>query len=363
MITLLYIISSIIIIIIFLVSLINLLTAPVIKGKSYSGNHQKLVSILIPARNEEKNISDCVSSCLKQTYANKEIIVLDDNSADRTNELLKKFSDKIQIINGADLPDGWLGKNWACYQLSQEANGEYLLFIDADVRLNEKAVESAINEINFSEAGMLSVFPTQIINSFSEWLVVPLMNWLLLGFLPLILVYKSGNKSFAAANGQFILWRKNIYDLIGGHSAVKSKVVEDMEFVRICKSNGTKVKTLLGGDLIYCRMYSNLKEAVNGFSKNFFTGFNVNGFIFLLWISLITFAFLMPFIIWAEPKNSLLLIALIFLSRVFISIKSRQNVFANILLHPVQMMIVFIVGIISVYKTYFRKLEWKQRKI
>lgn len=363
MITIVFIISAVVVSIVFIVSIINFFTAPVIEDKYNLKEESKLVSILIPARNEEHNISDCMKSCLHQTYSNKEIIVLNDNSTDRTYELLQHFSDKIKIINGSDLPEGWLGKNWACHQLSKEASGEYLLFIDADVRLNEKAVASAISEMNVSEIGMSSVFPTQIIQSFSEWLIVPLMNWLLLGFLPLILVHKSNNKSFVAANGQFILWRKNIYQKIGGHNSVKNKPVEDMEFARLCKSNGIKIKTLLGGNFIFCRMYSNLKDAINGFSKNFFPGFNTNGLTFLLFVSLITFASLIPLIVWKNLFYSISLLTLIIFSKIFISIKSKQNVFANLILHPLQMIFVFVVGIISVYKTYSGKLEWKERRI
>lgn len=363
MFTLLEIISVLIISIIFLISFINLISAPRLTLKQNFSMRQELVSILIPARNEEKNITDCINKCLDQSYPNKEIIVLNDNSTDSTKELLQKFSNHIKIIDGAELPEGWLGKNWACHQLSLQAKGKYFLFIDADVRLNEKAVEAAINEINLSETGMLSVFPTQQIKSFSEWLIVPLMNWLLLGLLPLALVYKSKHKSFVAANGQFMLWRKDTYHSIGGHSAVKAKIVEDMEFARLCKLNGIKIKTLLGNELVFCRMYSNLGEAMNGFSKNFFPGFNINSFSFLIFVLLISIASVYPFFAWNNFANSSILLIEVVLSRIFISLISKQNILINIFLHPVQMIFVLVVGFISVYKTHNKKLEWKERKI
>lgn len=361
MITIIYILLFIVVSIIFIVSLINFFSAPVLKVKSTSQNN--LVSILIPARNEEENIQACLDSCLNQTYANKEIIVLNDNSSDRTLEILNSYSDRIKIINGEDLPDGWIGKNWACYQLAQQANGDYLLFIDADVQLNKNAVKSAIEKIVQTNSGLISVFPTQIIKTFSEWLIVPLMNWILLGFLPLILVYKSKNKSFVAANGQFMLWQKEVYQKLGGHSSVRSKSVEDMEFARNCKLNRINIKTLLGGNLIYCRMYSNLKDAINGFAKNFFPGFNTNAVNFLIFISLIALASLIPFFIWDNFIYSFILILMIILSRVFISFLSKQNLLLNIVLHPIQMMSLLLVGIISVYKTSFGKLKWKERKL
>lgn len=361
MITVVYILLLTIVSIIFIVSLVNFFSAPVLEVKSTSQNN--LVSILIPARNEERNIEACLVSCLTQTYANKEFIVLDDNSTDRTLQVLDGYSDRIKIINGKKLPEGWIGKNWACYQLAQYANGDYLLFLDADVRLNNHAIESAIEEVAQTNAGLISVFPTQIIKTFSEWLIVPLMNWILLGFLPLTLVYKSKNKSFVAANGQFMLWRKDVYNKLGGHSSVNDKYVEDMEFARNCKLNGIKIKTLLGGNLIYCRMYSNLKDAINGFAKNFFPGFNTNAINFLFFVSVIASASLIPFFIWDNFTYSVISILMIILSRFFISSISKQDILLNILLHPIQMISLILVGIISVYKTSLGKLEWKERKL
>jgi len=361
MITVVYIISFIVVLIIFVVSLINFFSAPTIKVKSNSQNN--LVSILIPARNEEENIRACLVSCLNQTYLNKEIIVLDDNSTDRTLEIMSNYSDRIKIINGEKLPEGWIGKNWACNQLAQKANGDYLLFIDADVRLNDYAVESAIEEMAQTNSGLISVFPTQIIKTFSEWLIVPLMNWILLGFLPLTMVYYSKHKSFVAANGQFMLWQADAYKKLGGHYSVKDKSVEDMEFARNCKLNGIKIKTLLGGNLIYCRMYSNLKDAINGFAKNFFPGFNTNAINFMIFVFVIASASVIPFFIWDNFVYSFTSILMIILSRFFISFVSKQNVLFNIFLHPIQMISLLLVGIISVYKTSFGKLEWKERKI
>lgn len=363
MIDILLIISAIIILVTFFTSVINLFSAPALKIIPYNHYKNNLVSILIPARNEEKNITECVNRCLNQNYPNKEIVVLDDNSTDNTYSLLTSFGDKIKILKGKELPGGWLGKNWACQQLSEVARGEYLLFIDADVRLETNAVTSAINEMGKSDVVMLSVFPTQIIKTISEWLVVPLMNWLLLSFLPLAFVYKSKHKSFVAANGQFILWNKKSYSEIGGHYSVKDKPVEDMEFARICKSRGFKIKTLLGDDLIECRMYSNLKDAINGFSKNFFPGFNINPVTFLTFTTIISFALLYPIFMINNISYSLPLISMIVLSRIFISIISKQNLLINVLLHPVQMIFVFFIGIISVYKTYTGKLLWKERKL
>jgi glycosyltransferase involved in cell wall biosynthesis len=346
------------------ISIYNLLTAPVLNKESIHSSKQKLVSVLIPARDEEKNIEKCIKGMLEQNYENKEIIVLDDNSTDNTYKLASYFSSSnIKVLIGKELPTDWLGKNWACHQLAQEAKGEYLLFIDADVELTPEVISSAIFELDKSNAALLSIFPTQIIKSFGEHLIVPLMNWLLLTFLPLKLVYASASKSFVAANGQFMLWKKDDYLKIGGHDKVKNKIVEDMELARLAKQNRLKVKTMLGGKLVFCRMYESFYQAYNGFTKNFFAGFLLPPFLFLIIIMFLLIAFLLPFLFLMQPFYSFILVALILITRISVSIVSNQNLFINILIHPAQMLFMFWIGIVSIIKFKTKKIVWKQRKL
>ena len=346
------------------ISIYNLFTAPVLKRQSHHSSEQKLVSVLIPARNEEKNIEKCIKGVVAQDYQNKEIIMIDDNSTDNTFKLASSFStSNVKVLKGNALPPDWLGKNWACHQLSNQANGEYLLFLDADVILTLEVISSAVYEFEKSNAALLSIFPTQIIKSFGEHLIVPLMNWLLLTFLPLKFVYSSSSKAFVAANGQFMLWRKDDYFKIGGHEKVKSKVVEDMELARLAKQNKLKVKTMLGGNLVFCRMYESFNQAYNGFTKNFFAGFLLPPFSFLFIILFLLIAFVVPFLFLMQPVYSFILIAFIFITRISVSIVSNQNLFINVLLHPVQMLFMFWIGIISLIKFKTKKIVWKQRRL
>lgn len=348
------------------ISIYNLFTAPVMKPVKKLSNSDHLISIMIPARNEEKNIAKCLENLVIQDYPNKEILVLDDHSTDKTAYIVKRYAEKhnsIRLLTGSELPEGWLGKNWACHQLSLQARGNYFLFIDADVELKVNTLSKVNDEMNNSEAKMISVFSTQIIKSLGEWLVVPLMNWLLLAFLPLRLVYSSSKKSFSAANGQFMFWERNTYLNIGGHLTVKGEVVEDMEFARLCKSKGIKIKTMLGGNLIFCRMYENLADAIKGFSKNFFRGFNIYSLFFLLMIIFFIAVFLIPFFL--VPVNTLFFIPviIILLIRGIISLLSKQNMLLNILLHPLQMIFMFLIGVNSIIIARFKKTEWKGRRI
>ncbi len=359
-----FIILLISLIVLGVISIYNLITAPVLKGTSDRSSPQNFVSVLIPARNEEKNIEKCINGLLKQDYSHIEIIVLDDHSTDNTYTLASSFSKSdVKVLKGKELPSDWLGKNWACMQLAQEAKGEYLLFVDADVELTPEVISAAVYELEKSNVTLLSIFPTQMIKSFGEHLIVPLMNWLLLTFLPLRFVYTSSSKSFVAANGQFMLWRKTDYENLGGHQIVKYKVVEDMELARLVKQNKLRVKTMLGGNLVFCRMYESFNQAYNGFTKNFYAGFSLPPFLFIVIILFLFIVFVLPFLFLMSPLHFFILIVLILIVRVSVSIVSKQNLFVNVLLHPAQMLFMFWIGIISVIKFKTNRLEWKQRKL
>lgn len=357
------------IIIVTIIIVYNYFTAPVIRKPKTQLKAEPLISVLIPARNEENNIGICLQSVVNQKYGNYEVIVLDDESTDNTAGIVDSFklkSSRIRYIKGKKLPEGWMGKNWACNQLSENAKGEYLLFIDADVKLHPETLTAAVTIINEKKLSMLSVFPTQTIESWGEWLVVPLMNWLLLSFLPLNLVHASRKTSFIAANGQFIMIERNVYDLIGKHKRVADKVVEDMEMARAVKSAGFRIKTALGGELVRCRMYKSFTDAFNGFSKNFYPGFNTGLILFGLMITFFLLVFTFPYILFfglsGYHRQYILMMIIISFGRALISIKSHQSYKRNIFLHPIQMIIMFVVGLNSLRISKQGKLQWKGRK-
>ncbi|HSW54877.1 MAG TPA: glycosyltransferase family 2 protein [Ignavibacteriaceae bacterium] len=369
MIELLFYLALIIVAVSALISVFNLFTAPMFANRKNESTNEPFISVLIPARNEERNIGNCIDVVLSQSYKNFELIILDDESEDKTAEIISdKISEyhsnnKIKLISGKPLPNGWLGKNWACHQLSQEARGDYLLFLDADVRVKPNVLESCVYYQNKYGLQMITCFPTQLIKSFGEWLVVPLMNFLLLAFLPLRKVYSSPNKSFVAANGQFLFIDRNTYEKIGGHSAFADRVVEDMEIAREVKKAGFKLITFLGGSSISCRMYEGFTEAFNGFSKNFFPGFNIPAILFFFLLIILFLAFLLPFTLIFMNPSFLIIVLIVMMGRLFISIPSRQNLIINILLHPIQILIMLAIGVNSIYRIKTKKLKWKGRYI
>jgi chlorobactene glucosyltransferase len=352
-----------------IVSIYNFFTAPRITQSKNKLIENPLISILIPARNEEQNIANCILDVNKQTYSNYELLILDDESEDKTASVIKnKISDlevgeKVKLISGKTILQDWIGKNWACHQLSLAAKGKYLLFMDADVRLRPYVIESCLHLIYKYQLQLITCFSTQTIKSIGEWLVIPLMDFLLLTFLPLKKVYFSEKKSFVAANGQFLLIKREIYDEIGGHRAVANKVVEDMEIARAVKKSGYKVMTFLGEDSITCRMYSGFKQAFRGFTKNFFPGFNISSLSFILFLALLLVIFFLPFLMVFMNSKFIWVVLIILFGRLITSLSSKQNFLINCLFHPLQMIIMIAVGINSVYRTKKKKLRWKGRYI
>lgn len=347
------------------ISIYNFFTAPTIYNIE-SNEHDELISVLIPARNEEKYIGKCLSAVLRQSHSNIEVLVLDDNSDDSTSKIVLGFSKeekRVRLIHGEPLPHNWLGKNWACSQLAHNAKGNTLLFIDADVILKKNALQFAFNKFKKRNVKFLSVFPTQEITSIGNYLTTPLMNWLLLSFLPLKKVFTSSIKSFVAANGQFILFDKKIYDNIGGHNSVKDKVVEDMELARILKKRKDKIITCLGGDAIFCKMYNSFDEGINGFSKNFYSGFNTVPIAFLFVIHFFLLLYFLPAVFSLVNFTYMYIVGLIITSRIVISISSGQNFFINVILHLPQMIVMYLIGWKSLLNTLRGKVEWKGRKI
>jgi len=328
-------------------------------------NFNGLVSVLIPARNEESNIANLLSDLQTLDYKNIEIIVFNDLSTDRTEEIVTKIAKtdtRIRLANSEGLPQGWLGKNYACHNLSQMAKGEYLLFLDADVRVKDGLIANSIALAEKHKTGLLSIFPKQKMVSVGEYLTVPVMNYILLTLLPLVLVLKSKFASMAAANGQFMLFEKAKYVETLRHEKFKNNKVEDIEIARYFKQKNIPVVCTLGDDTIECRMYTGFDEAVNGFSKNVVNFFGNSFFAATLFWVVTTFGF---FVILSELSTVLFCTFLITVLaiRVVVSAISKQNIFLNlILLVPQQLTLGILIYKAVIYK-FNKQLKWKGRNI
>ena len=323
------------------------------------------VSVLIPARNEEVALGDLLKSLEKQDYPDFEVIVCNDHSTDQTEEVLNRFAAEDMRIHwflGAQLPDNWLGKNYACHQLAARASGKYLIFLDADVKLSGNALSKTVSFFQEEELTLLSVFPEQKIESFGEWLTVPVMNWILQSLLPMVLVQKTGFSSLSAANGQFMMFGAENYSENQWHEKVKMHPVEDIRIARLIKSAGFKTAVLLGNDDIYCRMYQNLGEAVKGFSRNIHEYFGGSRLVMsFFWL----IVFCGPLFVWLSLGcyGFLVFVVLVVLSRILISRASRQPAFLSVLLHPWQMLGFSFIVFFNLYRRIRKVTEWKGREI
>ena len=233
-----------------------------------------LISICIPARNEENNIRNSVESALGQDYPNIEVIVLDDRSTDSTLTQLAGIAardSRLIPINGTNLPAGWAGKPHALFQASAAAHGEWLCFVDADTFLAPQAISSCYAKALETEADMFTTMNEQILGSFWEKVIMPLvMTALSVGFSPRK-VNDPATRD-AIANGQFIMIRRTVYDAIGGHEKVKDQIVEDKAISEQVKWNGHHLVVADGSQVIRTRMYTDLPSMWEGWTKNIYLG-------------------------------------------------------------------------------------------
>ena len=236
-----------------------------------------LVSLLVPARNEESNIGACVRSLLAQTYPRLEILVLDDRSEDATRAILDRErarDGRLRVVAGEEPPAGWTGKNWACHRLSLAATGEVLLFADADtVFENPHAVTRIVRALQTSRTDLLSGLPQQVLGTLGEALLVPMFYWALVSFTPLALARVWRRAPGARAVGQLMAFRRAAYDAVGGHAAVRGSVVDDIDLARRVARAGLAWRLMDATNLVTCRMYRSGREAADGFSRNVFAAF------------------------------------------------------------------------------------------
>ncbi len=235
-----------------------------------------LVSVLVPARNEAPVISGTVARLLAQDYPCFELIVLDDHSTDGTGDLARVAGHgdgRLRVISGADLPRGWAGKNWACHQLAQAARGDLLVFTDADTVWLPGGLSAVVAEQTRTDADLLTVWPTQVTESWPERLVVPLMALVVVGYLPVFLTHYAPWTPFAAATGQCLTFRRAAYNAIGGHAAIRGEVLEDVKFARRIKAARLRLRMADGDGVVACRMYTDWPSVRDGYAKNILAGY------------------------------------------------------------------------------------------
>jgi len=235
------------------------------------------VSVVVPARNEAHNIGTCLSSLTASRYPAFEVVVVDDGSEDGTGDIARAMergaARRVTVVDGLPLPDGWLGKPWACAQGAQAAGGDLLLFTDADTIHGPDLLGRAVAALEEDGAEVVTVAGRQLMESFWERLVQPqLFMVLIMRFFDIEGALRRGRWRDAIANGQFLLFRRDTYQALGGHGAVRGEVVEDLVLAQLLVRRGHRLSVRMAEGELSTRMYRSLRQVVDGWSKNLLVG-------------------------------------------------------------------------------------------
>lgn len=313
------------------------------------------ISVLIPARNEEGPIGAAVASVLRSTGVEFEIIVMDDASTDRTVQIVQAMAAKdprVRLEQAPALPANWNGKQHACWALAHEAQHRHLCFMDADVQLDPEALHRMAAMLMREKQSLVSGFPRQITETFLEWLLLPLIHFVLLGFLPVERMRRSIDPSFAAGCGQFILVSREAYFACGGHAEIKATMHDGLLLPRLFRQHGYRTDLADITDLATCRMYRNAQQVWLGLAKNATEGIAAPGRILPISV-LLLMGQVLPFClaVWFAWRGgispavwtySLVGVAGAWLPRILAAVRFRQS-WRGAILHPVGIVVLLAI--------------------
>jgi len=333
-----------------------------------------LVSVLIPVRNEEKNIERCLNSLRNQLYKNYEILVINDNSTDNSGKILERIASedsRVKVFTGRPLPDDWYGKPFALHQLSAHAKGDILLLTDADTIHSPASISWAVTNMQYLKVDMISGYIGQVFMTFGEVITVPLMFFLTGFVIPLFLNRFTKLSYFSAAIGQYIAIRHEVFNAIGGCETFKKKTSEDIYMSRCVKRKGYSTRFLNITEHVKCRMYNGYHGAIEGIGKNVFDFLGKNTLtIFLLAIAVLFFLFFpFPLLIGGILCNSpwtlhILTVNILYtLTWLFMFLGQRLNWWYG-LLWPLMFLNLLYMAVWSWFRTVSgRGFLWKDRKV
>lgn len=360
-------VTTIIFVIGFLLAIHSIINSLLLRRPGSRDVVQERVALLLPARNEALNIEECLSTMLSQkNLASFHVFVLDDSSTDDTNPIVRRIAatdNRLTLLRGQELPEGWTGKNFACWQLANAAQ-EYdlLVFIDADVRLRSDAVAKSLNAMRKRSWKFVSTYPRQIARTWSEWLIQPLLQWSWITTLPLRIAERSLRPQLTAANGQFFVLERDAYFIAGGHKAIHEEVLDDIHLARQMKRNGFRGNVIDGSSIATCRMYRSWRELRDGYTKSLWSAFgSIPGAILVL-IFLISLYIFPVFIALQGLSWGISLLLFAFISRLVSAVRSQSSI-TSALLHPVAISILCYLIIRSWWLKRKNRLEWKSRAL
>jgi chlorobactene glucosyltransferase len=328
------------------------------------------VSVLIPARNEEHTLPVCLESLLLQGDAVCEVLVYDDSSTDRTPDIVRDFSvrlDRVRLLRPADLPEGWYGKTFACQQLAQKAQGDWLLFLDADTRLAPCAIGRMLHEVHEREITFLSCWPGIDMKTFWEKALMPMLNFVVFTLFPAPLSCKMKLPALGLAHGACLLIHREEYERMGGHRRVRSEIFEDTALARVWREEGMRGLCLDGQDVVRVRMYESFSSIWRGFQKLVYPAFQ-HALSFWLFLFFHATLFLFPFLWLAHQAgirhltySSPVAVTSILLMRAVQAWQFRYPLW-SIFFHPLATLALIAVGLSSWYRCMSGQgVSWKGR--
>ena len=345
-----------------LATVANLLFSPRLTDSGRSGG--PLVSVVIPARNEERAIARTVLAMLAQTYADLEVIVVDDRSTDATPQILASLADpRLRIVEGEEPPAGWLGKPWALEQGSRHATGELLLFVDADVVYEPAAVGAMVDGLE-PEAAMLAILPHLEMRGFWENAGMSALVTVLMGVLNVWIVNRTRTPLLGVGGGVGNLVRRGAYESIGGHRALHDAVVDDIGLARQLRAAGHRTTVAFADDFISVRMYHGLREIVEGFTKNAFAVFSGNYAVMLAAVVFVLAFDVAPyFLAFRGHPLAIAAVVLLTIARLILFGAFGYSIASALFLHPVTSLLWIYIVLRSAWVIGIRgHVHWRGRK-
>jgi chlorobactene glucosyltransferase len=325
------------------------------------------VSLLVPARDEAANLARTLPLLLRSTYPALEVCVLDDESHDTTADVVARLAaadDRLRLLRGAPLPQGWAGKNWACAQLARAATGEILIFCDADVDATDGAVTDTVGSMQRWRADVLTALPKQHLTGWLQHAVVPLVTQVpVLLLLPLRLVPRSAHPSIGMANGQWLAFTRDAYERVGGHAAVASSALEDVDLARRVKRSGLRLLVTLAADSLTVRMYPDSHTMRQGFTKNLYLLLGGRPAPFVAGLALVSLITLVPLGLAATGRPIALVPLALLAGARAAAARAQRHGWRGVLFHPAGATAVVGLALESALRAHRGGVRWRGRQI
>jgi glycosyltransferase involved in cell wall biosynthesis len=338
-----------------------------------SGYHPA-ISVLIPARNEAAGIRECLAHICRSEGVVLEVIVLDDHSTDGTDRVVQDFANdfdgRVRLERAPTLPAGWSGKQHACFVLSGHAKHDIITFLDADVRIEPAALLQMASFMQSSQASLVSGFPRQETGTILEKLLIPLINWLLVCYLPMDRMRKDKQPGLGAGCGQWFMTTRSAYTTVGGHEAVKDSFHDGVKLPRAYRRQGYMTDVCDATSAATCRMYRSASQVWNGLAKNAREGLGSPGII-VIWTVLLGAGHLLPFVAlllvpWLSIYGvtaTLIAIMLSYVPRILSAARFQQS-WLSVALHPVGVALLLAIQWYATLRHWIgRPVGWKGRPL